>query len=323
MNVRILQRFTLRSPMSHIGETISTTAYLVQEPVIQPDGSVEEVFCYSGNAWRGQLRDLAATYMLDALGNPTIGLEAFHLLYSGGAIGGGHSTNIAQARQYRRSLPIIALFGGGVGNQILPGKLRVANAYPVCREAPPPIMSVDPGYRDRISYRDLTIEKSFSRKDDAKDERINHALAAPAPAQGQLALAGEPEPVKPEKEGAAQQMRMTVELLIAGAQLTSHIDCLDVSEVELGCLVSAIHAFSRSPHIGGQANRGHGLVALDTEIVDMDTGETQAFATVSDRCLLAPAAEQAKARYDEHLRSLYDQMLDSQGGEIVRMIGAA
>jgi hypothetical protein len=49
--------------------------------------AIEEVFSYSGNAWRGQLRDLAASYMLDALGSPTLSLDAFHLLYSGGRIG--------------------------------------------------------------------------------------------------------------------------------------------------------------------------------------------------------------------------------------------
>jgi hypothetical protein len=46
--------------------------------------AIEEVFSYSGNAWRGQLRDLAASYMLDALGSPTLSLDAFHLLSQGG-----------------------------------------------------------------------------------------------------------------------------------------------------------------------------------------------------------------------------------------------
>src|SRR5690606_33522349 len=112
---RILCQFTLRSPLSHVAETISTTAYLNQDPVLQPDGTVEEVFVYNGNSWQDQLRDLIATYFLEHVGSPQIGLDAFHLLYSGGSIGGNQQTDIAQARAYRRLIPPIALLGGGIG----------------------------------------------------------------------------------------------------------------------------------------------------------------------------------------------------------------
>ena len=49
------------------------------------------------------------------------------------------------------------------------------------------------------------------------------------------------------KEPAPEQMRMTVELVAAGTVLATAIDVLDCSEVELGCLVSALHRFARSP----------------------------------------------------------------------------
>src|SRR5690606_35908915 len=234
----------LRSPLSHVAETISTTAYLNQEPVLQPDGTVEEVFVYNGNSWRGQLRDLIATYFLEHVGSPQIGLDAFHLLYSGGSIGGNQQTDIAQARAYRRLIPPIALLGGGIGNQILPGKLRVSNFYPVCREAPPSLYPVDPDERARISYRALTMEKSYSRKDDSKNPLLAGALESRAPSQATMALEdGDGAPSKRGKrdDGVAQQMRMTVEVVIAGTQLVGHLDLLDATEVELGCLVSGLH----------------------------------------------------------------------------------
>lgn len=320
MNVRISQRFTLRSPLSHIGETISTIAYLVQEPILQPDDTVEEVFAYSGNAWRGQLRDLMATYLLEHIGNPTIGLDAFHLLYSGGSIGGPQNTDIAQARAYRSLLPMIALLGGGVGNQVLPGKVRVSNAYPLCREALPVLPA---GMATDVSYRSLTIEKSFSRKDDAKDDRINGSIInrEPALAQGELISDAKP---KTRPDAPPQQMRMTVELLIAGTTLVSHVDLLDVMEIELGCFVAALHAFSRSPHIGGQARMGHGLVTLVTEMLDLDTGEiVSPFVTVASMPVLSSRANDAKQAYDDHLRGMYDAMLAANGSDIRRMIGAA
>lgn len=331
MNVRIEQRFLTLSPLSHISETISTNAYLVEEPIVQPDGTVEEVFVYSGNAWRGQLRDLMATYMLAHIGNPTVALDAFHLLYSGGSIGGPQTTNLGQARAYRQTIPLIALLGGGVGNQILPGKLRVSNAYPACWQTEAIIGALygpDAAARCQMSdYADLTTEKSFSRKDDTKDDRLNGAIRSetPALAQGEL-IQNEPvkTPARKAEDGPATQMRTTVELVATGTTLYSHIDALDVTEVELGCLVSGMHGFSRSPHIGGQARMGHGLVALDTRLLDMDTGEIiePFLQTVGSAARLSDRAMAAKDAYDAHLLSLYDGMLAASGEGIRQMIGA-
>lgn len=325
-NWRLHCRFTLRSPLSHIGETISTTAYLVEEPVLSPRGAVESVFSYSGNAWRGQLRDLMASDLLARLANPTVALDAFHLLYSGGAIGGTQQTNLDKARQMRRAIVPIALLGGGVGNQVLPGKMRVSNFYPACLEAPLPLYAWPNDPRGRVSYRELTTEKSFSRKDDSKDPRYAAALEPPQPAltQGTLMGAPEPEPSKRKATGeAAQQMRMTVELLIAGTQLMGHIDLLDTTETELGCLVAALEAFARSPHIGGQASRGHGLTALETILVDLDTGElVDPFLTVADGARLSPPAERARDAYAAHCQALYAALVDERQPQIRALIGA-
>lgn len=341
MDLRLTGTMTLRSPLSHIGETISTVAYLVEEPILQPDGSLEEVFCYSGNAWRGHLRDLAAVYLLEHLGAPRLPLDSFHLLFSGGRIGGDQVVDVAAARAYRRTLPLVAVWGGGVGNQILPGKMRVSNSYPVCREALPVLPAALHAAAEAVSYRGLTFEKSFSRKDDAKDERFAaYRAGAPAPAlpaaqeaqeadgaQADL-FGGAPAPkarrpsATAEHTGPADQMRMSVELLAAGVQLATRIDLLDVSEVELGCLVSALHQFARSPHVGGQANKGHGLVDLAYTLADLETGEQQPFVAVTDGApRLHPPAEAAKAAYDTFLLEQYRALLDRQGGEMRALLG--
>lgn len=314
-HVKLIGTFTTRSPLSHIGETISTGSYLVQEPILQPDGGIEEVFCYSGNAWRGQLRDLSATYMLANL-KTAVPLEAFHLLYSGGRIGGEQKVDIGAARQMRAVIPHVSIFGGGIGNQILPGKLRVSNAYPICAEAMPALPDSQHERAVNISYRGLTFEKEFSRKDDAKDERLTPYVANVET----LLIEGK----ESKREGPADQMRMRAELLIAGVSLWTEIECLDVTDVELGCLAAALHEFAKSPHIGGQANKGHGLVSLRYQLLDMDTGDKVDFLRVDgELAKLGRAAEEAKAAYDDHLRALYDQMLESKGGEIKQLLGAA
>lgn len=344
---RLSGAFFTRSPLSHIGEAISTVSYLVQEPILQPDGTLAEVFAYSGNAWRGQLRDLCASYMIDKLSISSLPTDSFHLLYSGGRIGGEQLIDLERAREFRRVVPLLALFGGGVGNQILPGKLRVSNSYPACRET---LRILPEGWQEiaaRCSYRGLTIEKSFSRKDDSKDPRLA-TLLTPVPsgpsvaaARGddpsalQLALLGgdedstAEEPSAPpsgkraKRDGPADQMRMTVELLIAGVHLPTTIDLLDASEIELGCLVSALSQFSLSPHIGGQSNRGHGLVDLTYTIEDRRVGEHNQFIAIRDGgVLLSSAAESAQRAYDAYLREQYDAYLERNESAIVRVLGA-
>lgn len=320
---RIHGLFTLRSPLSHIGEAISTQTYLVQEPIIQPDGQIEEVFAYNGNAWRGALRDQAASYMLARLGaegDPCarVPLDIFHLLFTGGRIGGDQAIDIEQSRRVRAALPMLSLWGGGIGNQIMAGKLRVSNAYPLCVEAIPVLPERWHEQAARVSYAGITFEKSFSRMDDAKREDLRVYLPAPEAA---LLEGGEQK----RKGGeVADQMRMTSELVAPGTRLYQEIDVLDASEVEMGALVSAIHAWSRSPHLGGQANKGHGKVRLDYRILDMDSGAEQDFIRVTGDgpCLLAAQAQAAQDAYDQHLRALYDRMLADQAQSLRGLIGA-
>ena len=316
-NYRIFGSFVTKSPLSHISEAISTVSYLVQEPILQPDGQIEEVFCYNGNAWRGQLRDLAAQYLLEKL-NIQVSLDAFHLLFSGGKIGGDQSIDIAQARMMRKTVPMIALFGGGVGNQILPGKMKVGSSYPVCLEAIPALAEDKHMDALKVSYRALTMEKSFTRMDDSKKpDSIEYVSPIDAP---QLENDGKSK----KKDEVSTQMRMTSELIIPGVELAHEIDLVQVSEVELGALVSAMHRFAQIPYIGGQSNRGHGRVSYQAKIVDSETGEVHDLIKVSSTGLpkLSGIAQQAKDSYDAHLQAQYDAYLERKESEIRNLLGA-
>lgn len=332
-SVRLDGVFTQLSPLSHIGETIGAFAYLHEEPVFQENGRFVKVFCYSGNAWRGHLRDCAAKYMLDRLERPALNLETFHLLFSGGRISGPQKTDLGQARAMRAMVPMLALWGAGIGTQIMAGALRVGSCYPVCAETQR-LLPVHLRSDDAPSYRGMSIEKSFSRRDDAKiDTLAPYLIPPPAPA---LLLAEEDSDIYGLRAGGtkkrkrqdgevADQMRVTVELVAAGVRLFSWIEALDVDDVQLGCLVAALHQWSRSPHIGGQASRGHGRVEVTYRMTDLDTGEVvpDFLAAQEGRCLLAPPAADAKGAYDQHLRGLYDAMLADKRSEITALLGAA
>ena len=318
MNLRLSFLYLTRAPLSHISDAISTVTYLVQQPIIQPNGGIEEVFAYSGNAVRGQWRDLSAAYLLEHLGHARVSTETFHLLFSGGKIGGEQKTDISAARKLREALPHLAIFGGGVGNQILAGKLRVSCLYPVCLEAIP-VLPDDLHERARIvEYREMVFQANYSRRDDEKD-----VLLAP------YRIADTETPMlegKKKKIGdePATQMRMTSELLAPGVHLYGEVDCLAVSEAELGCLTAALHTFSRSPHLGGQNNKGNGRVTVDVRYLDLDTGDTGDFLSIraNGLPLLCEPAERAKAAYDQHLRAQYDAMLSNQQSEIRQLLSA-
>lgn len=312
-NYRIYGKFTAKSPISHISEAISTNSYLVQEPILQADGEIEEVFCYNGNAWRGQLRDLCATYLLEKL-KIQVSQEMFHLLFSGGKISGDQSIDVEQARSMRKIVPMISLFGGGIGNQILAGKMKVGNSYPVCSEALPVIAQRYHEQAQKISYSDLTFEKSFTRFDDIKDLEKQEKVSADT-----LLLENKG---KKKKDEVSTQMRMTSELLVAGSTLVHEIDLLQVSEVELGALVSALTLFAQAPYIGGQSNKGHGRVDYSSKIVNMTTGETHNLVWVHDELKLSEIAQQAKDSYDAHLTSIYNTFLEQKESEIRKMLGA-
>lgn len=295
-NIRLRGFFTTLSPLSHIGESVSTTSYLVQDPVVQPDGAVAEVFSYSGNAWRGQLRDLMARRVARAIGRP-LPADSFHLLFSGGRLDGAEKkVDLAAARGIRAAVPMLALLGGGIGSEILQGRLRVFNSYPVCREAIPVLPS---GLRDRAErtrYGGLVFEKEFSRKDDARG--VGHREF----------LAEDEAPKDKKAKGVPDQMRMTSELLAAGTDLYTEIHGAWVSRVELGCLVAALHDFGASPCIGGQGNKGHGLVDLRYDLQADATRDDGFVAVTRDGARLSGLAAEVMGEYLAHLDTTVERV---------------
>ena len=315
-NYRIYGCFKTKSPLSHISESISTNSYLVQDPILQPDGEIEEVFAYNGNAWRGQLRDLSATYLLEKL-EMKVDLDAFHLLFSGGKIGGDQSIDIAKAKLMRKVVPHISIFGGGIGTQIMQGKLKVGSSYPLCVEALPVLHSQYYQQAKNISYADLTTEKSFTRFDDSKNFDL----------QSKVSLADQPllETKSKKRDGdVSTQMRMTSELLIAGVTLAHEIDLVSVDDIELGAFVSALVQFAQVPYIGGQSNKGHGRVDYVAQIVNTKTGEVQElFKMDGDIPKLSDVAQQAKDAYDDHLMKIYNAFLEQKESEIRGLLGVS
>lgn len=311
----------MMSPLSHIGESHGTDSYLAEQVVIGQDGQPEEVFVYSGNAFRGMMRDQGVKYLLDRLGGLQVPVETFHLLFSGGSLGSETHVDIEQARAYRRALPLFSILGGGTGNQIISGKLRVGQLYPVTRECMRMLPKKYHG-EELPSWRQWTMEQSFTRTDDSKDERLRKYLASAN--EGQLQLEGEFESKRRRNE-PAQQMRYTVEAMAPGSVFYQRIDLIDVTELELGAWVSALAQWSKSPYLGGKSNVGFGLAEAEWQyIVPGEDDEWKSFAEITDgQCLLGPAPEQAKEKYDQFLLAIYQHYLENTDSELRTLLGAA
>lgn len=310
----------LLAPLSHIGESSGTTSFLREDLVIGPDGQPVEVFSYSGNAFRGAMRDAGVQYLLDRLGGLQIPLDSFHLLFSGGSLGSDTSVDLEQARLYRRMLPLFSIFGGGTGNQIIPGKLRVGQMYPITVEC---ARLIPERYRsdDLPSWRQWTVDMHFTRTDDSKDERLRGYLAEPESAPKLIEGANGPNA---KQKDQPQQMRYTVEALAAGSVLWQRIDLVAATQIELGAWVSCLAQWAQSPYLGGKAGVGFGLCEASWTCQESGEAEPKPFATIGEgTAAFGPVAAEAKESYDAFVLDMYTTYIEGRREELIKLLGVS
>jgi len=278
---------TALSSISHIGETSSTISEFRAEKIITPDGLAVLIPMFSGNGIRGQLRDTGMHHMCRAIGydDPAQGLSlpAFHFLFSGGSLTSksGKALNIAYARKLIEAIPLVGIFGGGVGNQLIPGKFKCGKMIPIGYETRG-IVPVDVQQRvagvDSNDYQpgdgllsvfDYKHEEFYTRRDDAKNEHykplLSHAerlmLEDAEVYEAQKRESGDETPA--DDTGEHQQMRYSVVTLAAGTKLFWEIILQNVSDIEFEAFLTTLAQFSRAPYIGGKSSIGHGKVEMD------------------------------------------------------------
>lgn len=272
---------TLLSSLTHGGDHAGTTGFLRREKIVTADGtSVTEVPVVSGNALRGILRDHAAEVFWEALGRPRLPLPVFHLLWSGGALakaGAGHVLGARQLQDIRRLIPLVSVFGGSGAGKIIEGKLRVGKLTPICKETAhllPDGVTPPDDERPLPSMWDMLQIEEFTRRDDAKRDRLHHAVEgftpAPLPSttadEGKLLDVADHAPAIEDEaaDGPAQQMRYGVETLAAGARLHWWMTLDRVTRVETALVAAAVESWLTSGGaIGGRSATGHGRLRLD------------------------------------------------------------
>lgn len=276
MNTIIFEgKVTALSSISHIGETRGINSMLRREKMVMADGSVEEIPVISGNGMRGLLRDRGMYHLCRSLSygvNEDTGevaglsLPAFYFLFSGGSLTkeGGKAWDIDAARKMRNINPLVSIFGGALGNMIMPGKIKIGKLIPLCEETRH--LLPERFTNGHGSIWSMLQQEPYVRKDDEKDEGLRQLIAPEARAL--LEAKNTEKRLKREKKeddidteiGKHQQMRYYVETFAAGTEFFWDICLDDVTEIEKEAFMTCLVEFARKPYIGGKSGIGHGKV---------------------------------------------------------------
>jgi CRISPR type IV-associated protein Csf2 len=267
---------TALSSIAHSGgQSIGIEQMLRREKFVLPDNSVEDIPLISGNGLRGMLRDRGMLHMCRALGygiNEESGevrglsLPAFYFLFSGGTLSSdsGKGLDINYARKLRELIPLTGIFGGALGNQILPGKLKIGKAIPICQET---AHIIPDRFRSRATQTVWAFiqKEMYTRKDDGKNENYRPLLAGET---RQLLDAMNAPKVKNEVQtdtGQNQQMMYFCETFAAGTPFYWRITLDDASDVELEAFLTTLVEFSKMPYVGGKSAAGLGEVSIQLD----------------------------------------------------------
>lgn len=216
-----------------------------RQRVLTTEGSTLDLPYYSGNAVRGQMRDLLADHLLTALGmspsrnSPPIALWFFYALYSGGALeekseatkaiqgrmGDNGATRAQGIREFREMLPALSLLGTALGNRVLPGRMQVADLRPDCYEW---------NTGSQIPVAELLTWEYLTRREDLESHDEHHGMIA------------------------------NTEVLRAGASLVGGIDTDGaIRDVEDSALALGLELLRKRGMLGAENRRGLGKVQLE------------------------------------------------------------
>jgi len=259
---------TALSSITHNGgEQNGTVTQLRREKVVQPDGSVEQVPCISGNAIRGLLRDIGYKDMFQRLGYGVtedgsvrgVSLNAFYFFFSGGSLTstGDSGLDIGYFRELKSAIPLVGVFGGAVGNAIMQGKLKMGKLIPICRET---------GHQLPAQYVNANIQsiwdycqtEMYTRTDDEKKESLRGLIGGDDMVLLQSGVAKKDI----TKASTSQQMMYHIETIAAGTEFYWKIVLDDVTDIEYEAFVNTLYCFSRKPYIGGKSGTGHGEISI-------------------------------------------------------------
>jgi CRISPR/Cas system CSM-associated protein Csm3 (group 7 of RAMP superfamily) len=235
MKVIVNDKIRLLSPLhtgsdevSGIDKGIRRREYLIKE-----NNKTIEVPFYAANRFRGVLRRVIAKDFIDLIGldEKTLTPTFYYLLFSGGALSKSEGVvNISARDEFYKNVPIIKVFGGATGSEILPGSLIIEDLLPVVKE-----LEEFTGIKSDVSVFDIVSEEFGTRKDDY--------------------------PYKNEVETQTQQMLYRYETIKAGTEMTIGVYLYSfASELEEDIVIRGLNLLKNEKRLGAKGNIGLGKV---------------------------------------------------------------
>jgi hypothetical protein len=237
---------TCLSPLSHGDDKKAGNATLFrrQDVLCRDSNDCMRLPFYSGNAIRGQMRDLLADHFLQSIGlmpdraRPVVALWFFYALYCGGNLEENSDATKALKKQlgdngairatgigeFRQMIPFLSILGCALGNRTLPGHLNPADLRPRC---------IEYGSGERSVCEMMTWEY-LTRREDHEDHLVHHGMIA------------------------------TTELLRSGAILDGGLDPHDATPtIELAALGRGLQLLAKNGYLGGGNRMGFGKVRIE------------------------------------------------------------
>lgn len=230
-------KITLLSPLSHNSDESVGIDTKFRRMDIKYEGKRFAIPFYSGNAIRGVLRRIAASFFCSWLsihGKPKISDKLYYSLFTGGSLEKGSVQNyieIGERRKLRANIPMLSVFGSAIQNMILPGKIKIGIALPISKET-----QELTGIPAENSIWESLMEIFYTRRDGLEDK---------------------------ESKEDIHQMKYTIECLAPGVQLQHSIMKENLTEVEESCFNQAMAKMVEDGMLGGKTGIGHGSVKME------------------------------------------------------------
>jgi len=197
-----------------------------------------------GNAIRGKLRRLMMREFMQLIDMPpeALPVKLYHTFFTGGALESTEETyaviDLPLRREVKDLLIPLALFGSAIGNQMIPGVLKVGHAFPVCEEYAkylPEFLKSDE--RAKMPVRSFCDEAFHTRRDDLRAERA--------------------------EDEQARQMKVDYECFVPGTKFYHWFSLEWANDVEKACFGRLIEIFKSAPFLGGKLAAGDGEVVFE------------------------------------------------------------
>ncbi len=254
------------SPITHQLGTVGNESVLNTEPVRTPLG-VRLVPMLSGNCLRHRMiRRPAAMTVVDEWGlSGTLTKDELNLLFHGGLRRlPGLGVSLKKIAEMERLFPMIRLLGACLPEDIHCGSLNARRAILVCRENAERIKRMVPAEYVCGDMDHLAPASSFV----ARWQYVRGEARKTIPAELPTNVA---EIDADPKQQGSDMMPFAGTCVIAGGEFLHGFTVGMADEILMGCLFHSISRWdAEGATVGGQASRGHGVLATSYDSAGWD-----------------------------------------------------